>query len=267
MSTSVPVGTENTSAAMKAVTQLANYFSKESDKPGGSQSQKVSQISTDGKVSCGDGKTATKEVVKSKSRAIASLKGLNQIDMILPVNLGLTNSSAYYLTGVVALDPSDSTEWSDLLALYDEYRVDKVTVAFQRQTGSFVTPSPASDAMMVMAYDTTDNTPLSGTRQGCEASKHKLFAGAVSAQGADIPTYEASKPHSFAITMPKKSPLVVSASNTVVSYPGAWKAMGANPAPDPDGFLKVFWNNSLNNTTGAVLAGIIYYHCQFRRRK
>ncbi len=246
-------------ALEKAAATIANYFGK----PAGADS-----VDTDSK----DAKApstacVTKPKADLKASRVRGMARMAKLDIVLPVNYGTVNSSAYVTNSVTALDPSDSVEWTDLQALYDEYRVKKVVLQFQRNAGGFVTPSPASDSMFVLAYDTTDNTPLSGVRNGCEASNHKLFASAVAVNGADIPTYEGAKPHTYTVVMPSKGPLVVSASNLVVSYPGAWKAIGSNPAPDPDGFLKVYWQNNLNNTTAATISGILYYHVEFRRRK
>ncbi len=193
--------------------------------------------------------------------------GLNQITVVLPVSSDYTNSAANVTDGVGALDVTYSTEWSSFLALYDEYRIHKFRYEFQRFAGS-TNATSLSDGMTVFAYDTASNSPLTSVRNGCEASKHQLYATSVS--GADVVTMSGGKPLFFEVVLPKpgKGTINVNSSGAVVTYPGAWKTMQANGSnADPDGYLKVYWRNGNASTTAAVIGGIVFYTVQFRRRR
>jgi hypothetical protein len=86
----------------------------------------------------------------------------------------ISSNGVGVINTVIGMDPSVSTEWGSVSALYDEFRVMGVRVYLvSRQQGSVT----AATDMTVIAYDNNTSAALSSLAQGCQfATSYKFNA-------------------------------------------------------------------------------------------
>lgn len=190
---------------------------------------------------------------------------MKPVKFVLPVSFSAVNTSASLCAGVYKVDVTNSSEWSSLSALYDEYRFLEGKLAFMICTPTTIGAVP-TDSMPVLCFDPVDATALTGVRNGCEFAQHKLYACPnVSGNGGSVTD---GKPLIFRWRCgPATNALSIDNTGLVSSTPGAWKKLpvaGSNYAYD--GSIKTYWTNSAANGAAAI-AGILYLTVEFRCRQ
>ncbi len=219
------------------------------------------EITTDSK----DAKAVVPARVTLSSSMAASMKGkLKPLRIVLPVSVTLNNNAANTLSGVLPIDLTASSEWTNLQALYDEYRFVSGVFKFSCVVSS--ANAVTADSMPVFAWDPVDSTVLTNTRNGCELFHHQLYA-MPNVSGANGVVTD-GKPYVFKWqTKLGNEAIAISAAGAVSSTPGMWKSLpsaGSNFAPD--GYMKTYWSNANAGTTAAIV-GIMYYTVDCRSRK
>lgn len=166
-------------------------------------------------------------------------------------------------TGVVSqvnsLDPSSSSEFASLAALFDEYKCDGGHIDFNigNMTNNALVPS-ANNAFFGLAYDATDNAALASMLAVAESFDHELFCVTSYYATNTFSGKNGDKPTRFSWRVP----------------PGFVQNLGTNSASDAwvatnnpisFGFLKCYHVDATVTAT-ILAAGISYYSTRFRNR-
>ncbi len=214
-----------------------------------------------------DAKDAKAPAQALRTSILKMSKNMSQkvLRITLPVSFSFVNTAANTVAVAAAVDLTTSVEWTNLQALYDEYRFISGKTCWQALTPSAgVTP----DVMPVMAWDPVDSTVLTNTRNGCELKHHKLYSFPNNSGGNGVVIGD--RPMTFVYAPVKRSAMesvAINSSGNITAAPGMWKSLptaGSNAAPD--GYIKMYWTNGTAGLS-AVVVGIHYWTVECRSRK
>jgi hypothetical protein len=191
----------------------------------------------------------------------AGKKSLKPIRLTLPFSFSLANTGVGLCTAVLQIDPSISTEWTSLQALYDEYKMHGFRCEYALISSCV---GSTADSMLVLAWDPVDATALTSVRNGCELTHHKLHA-LPNVSGANG-TLANGTPLKFSVSIRNQESLTISSTGQVTGSPGSWKNLPTSGSIGSyDGALKVYNVNSGGNGVAQVV-GILYMDISFRSR-
>jgi len=195
-------------------------------------------------------------VMKLRSALAAGGKGLPPLTVWLTLSGAANSGNSTPLTTVQALEPASFNEWSDLIALYEECKVEQTVVDFM------ITPvgSGNSPEIGVITYSPTVATALSSASQGAEVQKNMLFG--VGIGGSTVPTpVTQTGLYRFKAKVPKGS---VRSSGSAATFGGEWSATA--DASDVYGYLK-WYVPSLGAAASSNLQYLMKMKVHFRSRQ
>lgn len=206
---------------------------------------------------------AAESELKAQTSLARALIGNQTMEIVLTMPLMQVNTGANVTAQVFSIDPTNSSEWASLQALYDEYRFDRGHYCFQLNAlGNGTT----DNSMPAFVYDPADITALPSTSRACEFSQHKLFVTAITG-GPGGPVYNNGEPHKFSFHVKGAQSFAINAAGATLVAAGAWKATQTAAATYvPDGYIKIYWQNNQVVAT-QVIAGVLYQTYHFRTRK
>lgn len=216
---------------------------------------------------------AALQAMRDVTRALLGKSGLT---ISLPASVSFSTTTTTGLANTAAnVLATTAVEFATVAALFDEYRVRAVDYDFHAsgQSGQ-TTGSSSPNNMLALAYDPVDGTAPANLIDLCQLEQHRLFGAtpASSAGGAAVSSLLITGPYGaaplrFHATMPKVTALAVTSSGVVVSMPGQWKStIETGSVDNGDGRLKIYFATTSVAGATPVVAGILYYHCQFRSR-
>jgi hypothetical protein len=167
------------------------------------------------------------------------------------------SASALPVTTVIPIEPSSTSEWSAIAALFDEVKVTGADLHYQLNQAT----SPIGMALAVVAYDPLTATALGGVVNGCEFRQHQLIAAGDGNAGSSVspaPVNPAGL-HQFTCRIPKGS---ARSTSSTATFGDEWSATA--DASDIFGWIKPYIESSGIGTN--YLTGMLYLHCEFRSR-
>ncbi len=203
---------------------------------------------------------------------LASAFGPRPVPFVLPMSVTmLTTGGAGILSAPLTINPSQSTEWTSLAALFDEYRCCSATLeyAIQAPAGALTTSGGTTfspNTLFVLGWDPSDNNPLGSVRQGTELQQHTLKAPSMryaGAAGSYSGVFEGL--HRFHVQIAKYAQLNVFGQSTNDS-PGQWKPTN-NSTALAEGYLKPYCATLLGTLNDTAVSGILYLRVEFRCRQ
>lgn len=163
-------------------------------------------------------------------------------------------TSGGVISGVLPLDPSVNTaEWSAWQVLYDQYRVRDAHIRFHLMDATTIT---ATNFGFVVAYDPTDNTALTGVREGCEYADHRLWVPNITGGTAGYGN-ALSEPFSY-------RPKMLGGVRVPTASVPTKDEWATTASPVPYGYIKSYGNGFSTNASGWV--GIATYVVELRSR-
>jgi hypothetical protein len=167
------------------------------------------------------------------------------------------SASAAAITTVIPIEPSSTSEWSAIAALFDEVKVTGADLLYQLNQAT----SPIGMALAVVSYDPLSATALGGVVNGCEFRQHQLTAAGDGNAGSSVspaPVNPAGL-HQFTCRVPKGS---ARSTTSTATFGDEWSATA--DASDIFGWIKPYIESSGIGTN--YLTGMLYLHCEFRSR-
>ncbi len=207
--------------------------------------------------------------LRAKGASVGALAfGNKPVRAVLPISVSFTMTSGL-VSNSLAVNVTDSVEWPQLAALFDEYRLlgGRLDYTVQSTAGS------GPDGMFGICWDPVDNAIPTGVRNIAEHKFHKLVGGSywgVPANGQRFGEsgflLQGCKPLRFAFSTQHSKALAITATGSVDASPGMWKRLpvaGSNGSPD--GWIKVYLS-SAGTGTGPGAGGILYLEVELRVR-
>jgi len=190
-------------------------------------------------------------------------KSLRPLRIRLAYTASQASAAATAMNAVINVEPSLSSEWSSLVAIYDECRVFGGEFVYSIGVNG---ANPIQGSRAVMVYDPVDLSILTSVAMGCEASQHKLVSVSnVLSSASAPPTAPAAMTNDglwrLRFKVPGGKP-ARSASVTAV-FSGEWSA--CVDATDVYGFIKPYIETQGAATTSALVY-TMYLDVGFRSR-
>jgi hypothetical protein len=212
----------------------------------------------DGNSADGKSKAAVKSPLMSIGTRITNSLGKNMPNLrIRLVRTGfLTTSANTMLQGAVAVQPDQTSEWSSIIALYNQVRVVKCHVKFFVGVTVGATASPGQCGVV---YDPSNNSTLAAAVNAAEYSQHKVFVVGTST----FPLMETKDGFlTFDLTVPPGSLGGVASSVNLAS--SEWSPTSASAVTY--GYVKWFLP-AFGATVVPVVSSLFYMDCEFRQRQ
>jgi hypothetical protein len=202
---------------------------------------------------------------------------LQPTSLMIPFSFAMQAASTGICSAVVAVTPdSNSAEWSALSALYDEYRLDRVTVDYAIPA---LTPAPGASglgpdtAMSVLAYDPVDSSALNAVRNGVEYSQHNLVSAKPAYVTATTGTatakfgfYPKGETFRLDVKIPKVAVTAFNSSGVALATPGQWTAVLNAGSNLPQGWIKAYMTTDFS-TTSTAICGVMRCWISLRSRR
>ncbi len=214
---------------------------------------------------------ADKKDEKTQTKLSHGIKGkvgkLNPIKTRLVFNSVLTSAANTVLNTAVAVDPSQSTEWSSFVNIFDEAKVTGGTVYFRITPGG----APANGtAEAILTYDPLDNSVYSSVDGALVASQHTgvlsvlPLGSSAATSGTPLP-YTKTGNWTFRFKVPK-SPQKVANATAADQENAAGNWISTNKSITPNfGWIKPFIS-IFGGTGTSVLDMHIVMEVSFRSR-
>lgn len=178
-----------------------------------------------------------------------------------------TSSAATALASVISIDPSSSStsSFSDLSAIFDEYRLAKTRIRFLMYTssGGPLIPSPA-----FVVYDPTFKTALASLAEAAQYDEPYQSLVVLGSAGATAQPSPETKTGLFSFEPPlvKGDAQLLSASQTIqTATVDQWQETSSTVTQVPYGYYK-FWLPAQGTGTTITLQYVVDYWVDFRFR-
>jgi hypothetical protein len=210
--------------------------------------------------------------LKMVRSVLGGMMGSKPIPFMLPV---LIQFSTTVTTGVVnavySIVVTDSTEWTSLAALFDEYRfvsgrydfvIITPTVTAILGTSALSTGSNAS-----IGYDPTDATSATSPNNILQLEQHKQWFPRIvptATAGTYVGVYGSQNNRPFSFSW-KTGQFAELTGNGGAVGPGMWKSTAGNVSTFPDGAIKPYYASG-ETTVKECYQGTMYWDVHFRSR-
>jgi hypothetical protein len=169
-----------------------------------------------------------------------------------------TNGTAStFYAPVIPVEPASAAEFSSLITLYDECKVNGIKVAYSVEGNAALSTGTKS----VVAYAPTDAVALASVVAGCEYQQHKLTSAASSSNTVAPLSVTSSGLWEFTPTLLKGASARSSA--TATNFEGEWSA--TSDTADTYGYLK--WAIDAVGGVTITLDAVVYLTVSFRSRQ
>jgi len=227
---------------------------------------KYVDVKSGGSPPCAEVRDLQDQLVSLRQTARAAIGG-SVVKTVLFYELNQTSAANAALATSVGITPTSSSEYSNFASLYDEVRVDKVTVKFIVRS---IFATSATTAMVgAIGYDSTYNSAPASVSDVLESSQHMLFHLAPVIPNIYISPEPTTKDglYSFSISIPRgpvaNAATVTGGTGLIANFPGEWMAIG--DTADSVGYVRTYLQNAgATNTIGTV--AVYELHCSFRER-